>query len=551
MNPHVSRENEAQPRSDPERMVSRLERLLGLSPDAPLPRALLGKESLWKGLPPDLALRWANLAEVAGLFDLAEQVLSWTNEAHPEFPDAWRGRLELLRALGRESEAAAIVRGRPDVFEEIPNAGPDPVALQAAPSPSGKTEPREADIGAPFELMRREEEQLARFLLLFQGREDCFARQWVDRKTSSQGYMPVRRPIEPADVRDHVRGIRTYGIYLLQKDSRVRLAVIDADLAKKFRGGGATSRDRDALRREKSYLLDRLPEIGRGLGMDCLVEFSGGKGFHFWYFFTEPVAASAARSALQEVARRIEPDLSCFTLEIFPKQDQLAGKGLGNLVKLPLGIHKATGKRSFFVSVADRSTEAQLAHLAQVRRIPAERVLSPDSSALKGRVVAHPTRRAQLEAFPELQLLSDRCTAIGQILSGCRRSRQLSVREEKILFGTLGFLPRGRALLHHVLQSLPEYNPHLTDYKLSRLRGTPLGCRRIHSLLNLARDLCELPPSGEYPHPLLHCPEWSETSDAPRAERCTNLEDALESLKVAIGMVQRFLQPPRARAQNP
>jgi hypothetical protein len=34
---------------------------------------------------------------------------------------------------------------------------------------------------------------------------------------------------------------------------------------------------------------------------------------------------------------------------MFPKQDSLNGKDLGNLMKLPLGINRKTGNRSYFV----------------------------------------------------------------------------------------------------------------------------------------------------------------------------------------------------------
>lgn len=545
MNRHVKADHEARGKPSSSGIVDRLERMLARDPDALLPQAVLRKESLWKGLPPESALRWATLAQVAGLPDLSRQVLEWTNEIHPAFLPAWGARLDLLRSLGLDAEAADLARRRPSAGQ----SGEDEVSSVMEIDSAGRSwgEAPEDAIAAPFKLMRREEEQLARYLRLFQGREDCFARQWVDRKTAGQGYMPVRRPLEPADVQDHIRGTRTYGIYLLRKDSRICLAVVDADLVMKLRTGTPTSQERETLRREKGYLLERLPEIARGMGFESLAEFSGGKGFHFWFFFEEPVGAAPARRMLGQVVRRIEPDLSCFSLEVFPKQDQLAGKGLGNLVKLPLGVHRVTGKQSFFVHAPDRTVDGQMRLLDRVRLIPADRLTSIDAPALKGHVVAHPSSRALAEAFPELEILGDRCAAIGQILAGCRRSRELSVREEKILLGTLGFLPRGRALLHHVLQSLPDYNPHLIDYKLSRLRGTPLGCKRIHSLLGLVRDLCEMPPGAAYAHPLLHWPEWSDTVGAPRSERCTNLGDALENLKIAIGTVQRFLQPASAR----
>lgn len=544
MNVHAQAVDSGPPRDSASSILERLERLIRRDPDAQLPRDLLVRDSIWKKLKPHEALRWAMLAQAAGLLDLGIEVLSWINSTDDTFQPAWQARLDLLQTLGRKDEAADLeARLRkgtaPGRVLDQPGAG------NGVGVPEGKHSSRgtEANIDGPFHSMRREEELLTRFLNLFQGREDCFARQWADRKANTQGYIPVRRSMLMADVRDHIRGLRTYGIYLLQRDSRVRLAVVDADLAARFRTGSLKAAERDSVRREKSYLLDRLPEVARENGLPCLVEFSGGKGFHFWFFLRDPIPASAARQALQRVAQRVGPDLSCFSLEVFPKQDQLAGKGLGNLVKLPLGIHRGTGKRSFFTHIHDRSDDAQLAALEKVELIPADRFTSPDAPVHKGRIVAHPKSREWAGGFPELAILAERCAALGQVLSGCRRSRQLTVREEKILFATLGFLPRGKAILHQVLQWLPEYNPHLTDFKLSRLRGTPLGCKRIHALLNLVRDPCLFPHHTGYAHPLLHWPEWSEELAAPRSERITNLADALQGLQQAIGTVQRFLKP--------
>jgi hypothetical protein len=237
----------------------------------------------------------------------------------------------------------------------------------------------------------------------------------------------------------------------------------------------------------------------------------------------------------------MQPDLSCFQLEVFPKQDRLEGKGLGNLVKLPLGVHRLTGRPSYFLHSKDRSVDAQLALLEKVRRIPA-RVFEEAGAASGGAtVLVHPRREKWAADYPELAVLEERCAALGHILVECRQQRTLTVRAEKILFGTLGFLPRARVLLHHVLQALPEYNPHYVDYQVSRLRGAPLGCRKIHRLLGLDLTWCTFSRDIRYAHPLLHWPEWREPQGAAKAERVENLRDALDELKEALRMVERFL----------
>ena len=522
-------------------LLQQLEKRLLTEGDTEQAVQVLNRESIWKELPDEQALQWARLSQIAGLPDLSLRVLSWITERNPNCVRAWQERVELLEVLGRREprEGSATRAGRDQGDSPLREQSED----EPPPAPSLKDHaPLEETVEEPFAAMRSREEGLERFLRLFRGREDFFARQWADRKAGTQGYVPVRRAMSTEDVLDHLRGHKTYGIYLLQQDSRVRLAVIDADMVSRFRSGSVTSKEKDLVKRDNRYLLSRLPELGREKGLACLIEFSGGKGFHFWYLFEGPVAAPLARQALQGVVKRIAPDLSCFNLEVFPKQDQLAGKGLGNLVKLPLGIHRLTGRPSYFLHLADRSPWAQLKILEKARLIPLETLQKALSAGGRGEVVVHPRHEQWAKEYPELALLEDRCPALGQILATCREAKTLSVREEKVLLGTLGFLPRAKTLLHHLLQNLPDYNPHLVDYRLSRLRGTPLGCKRIHSLLELAIDQCAFPRSAAYHHPLLHWPDWSESLAEGRAERVTNLRDAIGRLQDAIDVVERMLE---------
>ncbi len=108
------------------------------------------------------------------------------------------------------------------------------------------------------------------------------------------------------------------------------------------------------------------------------------------------------------------------------------------------------------------------------------------------------------------------------------------------MYQTVGFLKRAKTLLHNLMASLPEYNPHLVDFKLSRVKGRPLGCRRIHSLLGFTGDYCVLKGEREYAHPLLHLGEEAEVATA-KTERSDNLSAAIENLTAAIAQVQRFL----------
>jgi hypothetical protein len=72
-----------------------------------------------------------------------------------------------------------------------------------------------------------------------------------------------------------------------------------------------------------------------------LLERTGGRGWHIWVFVDEWVEAKTARAFLRHSLDGIE---LTYPVEIYPKQDRLRGGGLGNLVRLPLGVHQRTGK---------------------------------------------------------------------------------------------------------------------------------------------------------------------------------------------------------------
>lgn len=542
----------------------------------------LSNEKLWKQLSGEDATRWAHMAQMAGLVDLSLTILDWVNRRRPDLEGAWKERLEILGILDRREEvvrvralAAAYLGGKavpittaslqeracsPEHFDvpESPSKSSDPTGHfveEAPPLPDAPREPSPVSLRGisppaseePFIELRREERLLNLYMDIFQGRRDVFARQWFDAGSSSQGYTPVRRPFLPADVRDHLKGKHTHGIYLMREDHTVMVGVIDVDLDKNLRNRPLSREEKQRVRGETRYLLKRLLELSHMAAMPCVLEFSGGKGYHAWYPMEKPVQAARMRKALLHLAGEIGRDLRCFNMEVFPKQDRLTGAGLGNLVKLPLGVHRVTGKPSAFIQAPDRTLARQLEYLDKVPRIAPEAIEKTaglhEPTAL---VVPHPRYAAWAEEYPELARLESRCDVLAHILAQCRSSKTLSTREEKILLGTVGFLPRARALLHHIFSVLPEYNRPLLEFKISRIRGTVLGCKRIHSIMGDGEGgiPCRFESGDGYPHPLLHLGDMGDMAPnrgETRGERTENLQDALENLAVAMKQVQRFL----------
>lgn len=499
-------------------------------------RALTG-QGLIAAVDADDLLELAMIARQHGLIEQAIAMYEQLHERFPECEAGWRLHLELLLLLGdRRAMVQVQARAARHVPQDVLQSWSTTVDEDGDIS-AGETD---TDIIAPFQQLRREDEQIRLFMRIFRGREDAFARQWVNRREEKQGYVPVRRPMQASDVGEHLAGHRTYGIYLLDQESRVHTGVIDVDLISRLRPADQARKNRAAIRRETVYLHKRIATLAAEAGFCCLAEVSGGKGYHFWFPVRKPVPATAMRAALRGLVAGLAGDLDCFTLEIFPKQDKRTGKGFGNLVKLPLGIHRGTGKPSAFVMAADKSRNSQFDLLERLQPPDPEVFLKAAALQKKTQVVIHPRHAAWAEEYPELARLESCCAMLGQVIAMARSGKTLSLREEKVLLATLGHLPRARLLLHHLFAQLPEYNRPLLDYKISRIRGTVLGCKRIHSLLEHGGDLpCRFAGKG-YPHPLRHLDDFAGESE-PKKEKTENLDDALTCLKTAIRQVERFM----------
>lgn len=97
--------------------------------------------------------------------------------------------------------------------------------------------------------------------------------------------------------------------------------------------------------REQRYIVSVLREEVRHFFPEALLEFSGKKGYHIWLLLDAPVPAAAMRGFLLHVVERVGESLPTDMVEVFPKQVS----GDGNVVKLPLSIHRGSGRFCSFL----------------------------------------------------------------------------------------------------------------------------------------------------------------------------------------------------------
>jgi hypothetical protein len=207
----------------------------------------------------------------------------------------------------------------------------------------------------------------------------------------------------------HLNGEASYGHYLLDDDSICRMFAFDIDLRKtgfytplpSWDGsktdeewaqevapialGNPEDRSDNSLRdawldrahpcrpwiKTQMGMLARkfVSAIQKELGIPCAAAYSGNKGIHV-YGFTGPLPAVQVRAAATFVIestddwvlergshqyghKLTDPSLGYpnFSIEVFPKQDSLDGKDLGNLMRLPLGRNLKSPDPTFFLDL--------------------------------------------------------------------------------------------------------------------------------------------------------------------------------------------------------
>ncbi len=233
--------------------------------------------------------------------------------------------------------------------------------------------------------------QIHLFRSLFKGREDAFAVRW--EKDGKKGYIPAydmdwdqykihkasggtlknfehKTYSKLSDVRivNHLAGKETIGLYPLLSDNTSWFIVADFD-ENAFSKKDWLEECRMFLNKCVSHHIPAYLERSRS-----------GKGGHVWIFFENNYPAEKSRKImlrLLEDADIISPlDKNSNYDRIFPNQDVHSGKGLGNLVALPLQGNALEQQNSCFIDPSEKSSHLnvkdQWQFLQQIQRVTTE-----------------------------------------------------------------------------------------------------------------------------------------------------------------------------------
>ncbi len=208
--------------------------------------------------------------------------------------------------------------------------------------------------------MQDTQDKLLLIKSLFRGREDVFAIHW--EKGNKKGYMPAyfydpyRYRIHKMNggtfqnfhdksyfhlsddqILKHLNGQHLIGIYPLLSDNTSWFIVADFD--------------------KQNWMADctEFVKLCEEYSIPAYIERSrSGNGGHVWIFFDKPYPAFQSRriilSLLEKSGAVSAFDKNSSFDRVFPNQDYLSGKGLGNLIALPFYLHSIQNGNSCFLN---------------------------------------------------------------------------------------------------------------------------------------------------------------------------------------------------------
>ena len=298
--------------------------------------------------------------------------------------------LEEIAALRVENDRLRGLLGLDRPLLSQPAAGWEPTLFANAPAPTTTTK----DARSPAAGTMSRSDKVRLFRSLFVGRDDVYASRWENDSGRSGwspavkgGWVNARKPgreylaLTDDVIESHLSGHATVGLYPLLPGDRCRLLACDFDSG--------------------SWALDALAyvEVCRERSIPAVLERSrSGDGAHVWIFFSEPVAASTARTIGAGVLRaameqRVEIDLGSYD-RLFPAQDFMPKGSFGNLIALPLqGRSRKAGTAVFLDPATLDPIIDQWTFLASVPRMSA--VAANAAAASMGPLVIGPGTRGR------------------------------------------------------------------------------------------------------------------------------------------------------------
>lgn len=476
-----------------------------------------------------LKLMRCEILAAIGNLEMAEKELtdfySHNLESLPK--DACRLLLEILESQKKYSDAIEIAKKHAEVIENEYIARLKDLHTRHCLTKSTLINALEE--AAITEIFCNSEALAREIYCKFFTRPDVYAVQKKFRD-GRYGYMPVYDQLTIEHIQEHLKGEKTLGVYLLNKNSMSQLICFDIDYqaTKEDEVLPATLLMNEETIEKLNNFAKLLIKIAAESGLKLFPEKSGYKGMHLWAFFSEPVPARLLRCIAKAITEKANIPGE-FKIDLFPAQDYLTGKGLGNLVKVPLGIHRKTLGRAILLEPTTLKTivkPAEYLHSIKphsneelqniVKRLIGDSVpFESENNTADSTDYCKADNKLALKSFPlhlpeKVEAVFAGCPLLYKLLVKIRTGTRLSNEEVHVLAYILKPLGQvGEETFHRLFSTIPGYDPVAGHLKLKNVADCLISCRKVRMRLNSIAGLvnCDCTFHGKeysYPSPLLY-----------------------------------------------
>jgi len=315
---------------------------------------------------------------------------------------------------------------------------------------------------------------------------------------------------------------------------------------------------------------NRIKSVCEEMDIKTYLEDSGYRGRHCWFFFEEPVPAKKARALANLIMRKAGEQSGGITWELFPGTDRLKNNQSLHRIKIPLGLHPVSGRRSLFVDETGAAVADQGGYLQLIKRIPLKQVEN---------ILVIEEKKSELLDFPALKIeqviqkdsaliLEAQGALIKPVVTGCALIRHLIQKAEStnylphadrqaLLFVLAHLGEEGIAYLHLVIACCLNYDAKITQKHVDRLPEKPISCGRLRerypqlsATLKCNCRFNRLP--NTYPSPVLHALKKNSTKKTkismPLVENA--MPEKIEDEKGDIEAILKRMQNLRRQQQG-
>lgn len=366
---------------------------------------------------------------------------------------------------------------------------------------------------------------LQQYLKTFTGREDTYGREELN-EGKRRCVEQVPEPLTEEVLKSHFTGKCTVSTYIQRNNHTVKYLVIDVDVSKRV------LLKRDEIQSLRQYMpkaaeaAQKVLKVLKRLGLKGYLEDSGYRGYHVWVFFTEWIPVRYV-TMLEDI---IENELGQtdtgqgdsaenrmdITVEYFPNKSKMRNGSFGQAIKLPLGFHVRTGRRSRLLSDDLTPVSADEEYLKDIAKFSLQAVkkIIGYRSGTAGREKETKEVDRDLQGFgdlpEEVRVVLENCNLMRYLCQKARTTGYLSHFERLsvlYVFGHLG--EEGRAFVHTVMEFTLNYQYHVTEKFIRKIPQKPISCLKLRDQYKQITAeygcSCDFKRTKNcYPSPVLH-----------------------------------------------